>query len=105
MGKRTIWREEGERECGRRGDGTACCTSKWLCFPECAAQSLVTRLSKLEGSLSLSEAQPERASVFLFLNSKLDRNYIKKYSCGYIHISANAEKTNCGRKGVLGFKE
>jgi len=23
MGKRTIWREEGERECGRRGMGLA----------------------------------------------------------------------------------
>lgn len=27
-----------------------------LCFPECPAQGLVTRLTKLEGFLSLSEA-------------------------------------------------
>lgn len=65
-GREGMWEE---------GDGTACCTSKWLRFPECAAQSLVvTRLTKLEGFLSLSEAQPERAPVSLLL--KLDRNNV-----------------------------
>lgn len=46
-------RSEGMWE---EGDGSRC-TSKWLCLPECAAQSLVTRLSEPEGSLSLREAQ------------------------------------------------
>lgn len=78
MGKRTIWREEGERECGRRGDGT-CCTSKWLCFCKCAAQSLVTRLTKLEGFLSLYEAQPEWALFFLLLKLKSDRKDMKTF--------------------------
>lgn len=53
-GREGMWEE---------GDGT-CCTSKWLCFCKCAAQSLVTRLTKLEGFLSLSEAQPEWALFF-----------------------------------------
>lgn len=42
-GREGMWEE---------GDGT-CCTSKWLCFCKCAAQSLVTRLTKLEGFLCL----------------------------------------------------
>lgn len=42
---------EGMQE---EGDGTYC-ISKWLCLPECPAQSLVTRLSKLEAFLSLYE--------------------------------------------------
>ena len=65
-GREGMWKE---------GDGT-CCTSKWLCFPECAAQSPVTRLTKLEGflSLSLSKAQPEWALFFFLLKPKLDAN-------------------------------
>ena len=59
-GREGMWEE---------GDGT-CCTSKWLCFPECAAQSLVTRLTKLEGFLSLCEAQPEWALFFFLLKSE-----------------------------------
>ncbi len=67
-GREGMWEE---------GDGT-CCTSKRLCFPECAAQSLVTRLTKLEGSLSLSETQPEWALFFLLLESKLHKRYKDK---------------------------
>lgn len=70
-GREGMWEE---------GDGT-CCTSKWLCLPECAAQILVTRLTKLEGFLSFSEAQPEWAFIFLLLKSKLDRNSIKILLC------------------------
>lgn len=83
-----------------KGDGT-CCTSKWLCFPECAAQSLVTRLTKLEGFLSLSEAQPEWALFFLLLKSKVDRNYIKIKLCIHTYKCKYRE----GRGGVLGLKK
>lgn len=77
MGKRTIWREVGERECGGRRGFRTCCTSKWLCLCKCAALSLVTGLhwASLATFPSSHEARPEWApfSLFLKLTQKLQR--------------------------------
>lgn len=78
MGKRTIWREVGERECGRRGGGGGLLAAQasGSASPECAAQSPVTRLAELEGFPPLSEAHSLKGpEVLLFARQSKSKLY------------------------------
>lgn len=97
MGKRTIWREVGERECW--GGGRTCCTSKWLCLCKCAAQSLVTglRWALLATFPSSHEAWPEWAPFSLFL--KLRQKPQRMYAGVHTYMTTEGA-TKCSAKDI-----